>query len=453
MLVPQTIALRDRILAAAFVGCAVGLGWGIRGDFGHWLGAAYPGACLGLAFAYVSGQKAFFRWMPILGALTGIFISTGGEMSYGMLHGYAKNTEFWNYTYGFGTLFLQGGAWGTFGGCALGLLMQKERPPVAMWFYGICVACTSGLLAMYVIVDGLGFHMNPGRSDSVVGYAFGVIALMIWLKVRGYKLGLRGAILGFIAFGLGMSLGRLLGNWSYHLSFETNHWNIMEISCGLIGGFVFTFGMLGVKAEAPLEDRGFRKATRFGAAYVMAIIPVAHFLLRIVIEGKQNRWAETPHLLQYKNPEGIATATFVSMVLICLLAIAGTFIWLYHHKKEQSRFAWFPVMFFSLLMLVFQNLSSLHFFESHRENFFDTHGAFWILYALMAAYVIYRQFLARRELVESEEIFARFDWRKWTAFAVLAFILIVALAGLINNEDTAKSSRTRFPDDSTLAPG
>ena len=43
----------DRFFRSVFVAIAVGLGWGIRGDFGHLIGAMYPGAILGLAFCYV----------------------------------------------------------------------------------------------------------------------------------------------------------------------------------------------------------------------------------------------------------------------------------------------------------------------------------------------------------------------------------------------------------------
>ena len=57
-------------LTAVFLALAVGLGWGIRGDFGHLLGAMYPGAALALGLAFVSGQRSLFLWMPIIAALS-----------------------------------------------------------------------------------------------------------------------------------------------------------------------------------------------------------------------------------------------------------------------------------------------------------------------------------------------------------------------------------------------
>ena len=71
--------LPDKIGRSLFVALAVGLGWGIRGDFGHLVGAMYPGAALALGLAYVSGQRSLFLWMPILAALSAIGIGSGGR--------------------------------------------------------------------------------------------------------------------------------------------------------------------------------------------------------------------------------------------------------------------------------------------------------------------------------------------------------------------------------------
>ena len=83
------MSLLDRTVRSLFVALAVGLGWGIRGDFGHLLGAMYPGAALALGLAFVSGQRSLFLWMPIIAALSALGIGAGGSMSYGILHGYA----------------------------------------------------------------------------------------------------------------------------------------------------------------------------------------------------------------------------------------------------------------------------------------------------------------------------------------------------------------------------
>ena len=85
------MSLADRIGRSLFVALAVGLAWGIRGDFGHLVGAMYPGAVLAMALAYVSGQRSLFLWMPVIAAASALAIGAGGLMSYGILHGYAQS--------------------------------------------------------------------------------------------------------------------------------------------------------------------------------------------------------------------------------------------------------------------------------------------------------------------------------------------------------------------------
>ena len=48
----------DRTGRSLFVAAAVGLARGVRGDYGHVVGAMYPGAVLGLAWVAVAGSPA-----------------------------------------------------------------------------------------------------------------------------------------------------------------------------------------------------------------------------------------------------------------------------------------------------------------------------------------------------------------------------------------------------------
>ena len=75
------MSVADRIGRSLFVALAVGLAWGIRGDFGHLVGAMYPGAVLAMALAYVSGQRSLFLWMPVLAGVSALAIGSGGMCS------------------------------------------------------------------------------------------------------------------------------------------------------------------------------------------------------------------------------------------------------------------------------------------------------------------------------------------------------------------------------------
>jgi len=196
------MSLGDRIGRSVFVALAVGLGWGIRGDFGHLVGAMYPGAALGLGLAYVSGQRSLFLWMPILAALSGLGIGSGGMMSYALLHGYAQSDTLVNYAYGFCTLFLQGSAWGTFGGALIGLMLERKPLHTGEWLGLIGSVLIGGWLTSFLVVDVLGFPINPPRNNGSIAFMGAALAQLIWLACNDKPSGLRGAILGYVGFGL-----------------------------------------------------------------------------------------------------------------------------------------------------------------------------------------------------------------------------------------------------------
>ena len=445
----------DRFLRSAFVALAVGLGWGIRGDFGHLIGAMYPGAALGLAFCYVSGQKSLFRWMPFLAAISAVGIGTGGHMSYGILHGYAQADTFINYAYGFLTLFLQGAAWGVFGCAAVGLLLEEPRVKPGEWVGAMLTILFAGAAVYTLVVVLLGFHINPPRSDASIGFTGGAIGLFLWLALNKKRLGLRAATLGYVGFGIGMSGGRLLGNIANvgtTLSFgglgpfSINHWNVMEVSVGLIGGFVFAWGMLGLKYPDPPEGENQSLLSIYGALYVLAGIPLLHRLTRVELPKKFDEWTEALRRYGYQDPEGLARGTMTVLSVVCVVGFIGALIWLYLHFKGKHRWAWFPVLWLSVVMLLYQNVNALYFLYPRQPNQINMHFVFWILLGLMAAYVI-RQGIkgGPLPLLDTEEAASRFRCLRWAAIGLAAYVVIVLMAGFINGDHTMKTANTRWP--------
>lgn len=431
----------DRILRSLFVALAVGLGWGIRGDFGHQLGAMFPGAALGLGFAYVSGQKSMFKWMPLLGLIGGLGIATGGTMSYGLLHGYAKADTLINYAYGFFTLFLEGGAWGCFGCAFIGLALEKDRLKASELFAIFLTIVLGGILLYVFVVNLIGFHINPGRNDISIGFTGGTIGLFLWLAFNNRPLGMRGAVLGYIGFGLGMAYGRLLGNASYALPFTINHWNIMEVMCGFIGGFIFTYGMLGKRFDEPPKSENYPLLNIYGIFYVMFLIPFLHFALRVNPVEKKEQWIQTLTRFGVKLEDFqlfYIDLTMIMVYLVCFIAFVGAGIWLYIHLKEKYTFAAFPLLFFSFLMLLIQYLNAFYFIHPYRIM----HNVNLVFLVLM---VIYAVCIKKEEFVIAEEKYNQFRPWKWLIGAVAAYLILLVLASFINGEETMRTANTRFP--------
>ena len=113
--------------ATLTVALALGLAWAVRGHFGHEHGAAWAGAVGALAVVAASGRRDWIARLPIAAAIGGIGWGIGGMMSYGIVVGYCRGTDFANVLYGFAMLSVIGGLYGYMGGGLLGLAQTAEH--------------------------------------------------------------------------------------------------------------------------------------------------------------------------------------------------------------------------------------------------------------------------------------------------------------------------------------
>jgi hypothetical protein len=444
------MSIADRIGRSLFVALAVGLAWGIRGDFGHLVGAMYPGAVLALAFAYVSGQRSLFVWMPVLAGVSALAIGSGGTMSYGILHGYAQSDTFINYGYGFLTLFLQGSAWGTFGGGLIGLLLERRPMRTGEWLGLIGSVLFAGWIVSFLVVDVIGFQINPPRNNGSIAFMGAALGQLIWLACNRKPSGLRGAILGYAGFGVGMAAGRLLGNIANVLQvnhgFAINHWNVMETSCGFIASFIYCFGMVARAYPEPPENENISLASVYGIIYVLGIIPLWHRLNRIQPAAKVAEWAKALKTYEYPDPDGLAQTVLWMIDGVCVLGFVGAALWMLIHFRRWQRWSVLPVLWLSGTMLLFQNLNALYFFYPARSKYINMHHVFWVMFGLMLLYA----FVTRHEPVELTEGSSalpepRFAVLGWLAATVATLGIVIFLAGFVNNEKTMATANTRWP--------
>ena len=120
------------LLSLLTVGMSLGTAWAIRGQFGHEHGAAWAGSIGSIAILLVAKRQDWFSkaFQIIVSGAMGWGI--GGVMSYGLVVGYGRDTEFINVYYGLISLFVIGGLYGFIGGGLFGLsLSNSSKSPVA----------------------------------------------------------------------------------------------------------------------------------------------------------------------------------------------------------------------------------------------------------------------------------------------------------------------------------
>ena len=84
------------LLSLLTVGMTLGTAWAIRGQFGHEHGAAWAGSIGSIAILLIANRKDWFAkaFQIIISGAMGWGIA--GVMSYGMVVGYGRDTEFVN---------------------------------------------------------------------------------------------------------------------------------------------------------------------------------------------------------------------------------------------------------------------------------------------------------------------------------------------------------------------
>ena len=287
-------------LRVLWVALSLSIGWGIRGNFGHEIGALLPGALAAMAAVLLSGRSDWHRRLPFF-ALAGAFgWSIGGCMSYMQVIAYTHSGHSLTQAYGFACLFVLGFLWAAIGGAttalpafldrrrltdffaplgAVLLVWILEEVMVAVWFNvnadyrqesplywydtswleaaGVFVGVL-GLAALrrrwdsasslllhgavgwwlgfLILVVGLGLRMTPPRGDNWAGCIGTVIGIWVW----SWRQGLPGvtfvSLLTGLIGGFGFATATLIKLTGMTTGWETNWHSILEQSYGLING-------------------------------------------------------------------------------------------------------------------------------------------------------------------------------------------------------------------------
>ena len=270
------------LYALILTALAGGMGWGIRGQYGHETGAMIFGVLVGFVIVLLFMPRASaLQAARVIGLFT-LAIGFGGSMTYGETVGLTMDvgvhgniTEpHWNpgaYRWGILGLALKGGLWIGFGGLFLGMGLSGKRygsremlglglAMLVLFFFGKWLLNTpfdpeARKLPYFYFSDHWRWepaeNVNP-RREVWGGLLFAFAGLTSYLAfVKHDRLALNLGLWGIVG-GLGFPIGQSFQaafNWDSKHFTETswwqigvNSWNMMEVTFGMIAGFSIGLG-------------------------------------------------------------------------------------------------------------------------------------------------------------------------------------------------------------------
>jgi hypothetical protein len=271
-----SVPLAKAMLLTAMAG---GMGWGIRGQYGHETGAMIAGVLVATVLVMLFCPKFNTLSSARSIAWVTIAISFGGCMTYGQTVGLTHdgpligNTE--ALRWGLLGLFIKGGIWIGFAGVVLGMALGGQRyttGELGLMFGGMIFLMFLGIYLLnepFRPADGSlpkiyfsdHWHWEPDtelkpRREKWGGLLLALAGLWAYTGIiKRDSLALRMGIWGVIGGGFGFSLGQCVQAFhAWHPEWFVdgflmkmdrfiNWWNMMETSFGVIFGAILALGL------------------------------------------------------------------------------------------------------------------------------------------------------------------------------------------------------------------
>ena len=230
-------------------------------------GAAIPGAFIAMAVAVILGLTRGGRTasrdpaheLVRLAAFGAIGFWFGGEMTYGQMFNFTRNTVANGEYYWWGILgtVVKGGAWQGAGAACIGLGLMRKR---YRW-QEIAALMLVMTAASAIAIQLLNRPLHPGTNLGLISFSYdpvnpdnaprtemwagpwaGIIVLLLYAGiVKKDRVTLRFGLYGILGGGCGFAVGQMLQAYSWAhpgIAFHSwiDWWKVMELTFGFIGG-------------------------------------------------------------------------------------------------------------------------------------------------------------------------------------------------------------------------
>ncbi|MAR35633.1 MAG: hypothetical protein CMG19_02315 [Candidatus Marinimicrobia bacterium] len=272
-------AIKNPLVPMCFAALAGGMGWGIRGQYGHETGAMLAGLLVALVVVYFFAYQFSSIDAAKAVALATVAIGFGGSMTYGQTLGLTQDPPLIGniaaLRWGLIGTFIKGSIWIGFFGLFLGLgLGGKKYSPIEIILI-LFVSVFFLYLGIYILNEPFDpenkklpfiyfsddWYWEPGenlkpRREQWGGLALALSFLLFYISILKKDILARNmTVWGMFAGGLGFTLGQCVQ--AYHawnanvikngflssIYPYINWWNMMEITFGAVFAFIITFGL------------------------------------------------------------------------------------------------------------------------------------------------------------------------------------------------------------------
>jgi len=321
---PVNSGLRVPLWRVVLLGAAAGgLGWGIRGQYGHETGAMMAGLLVCLTLSLSLARHLNSGSVAKAVAWGAIAMGLGGSMTYGQTVGLTHDpvhVGHWEVLrWGMLGLGIKGALWIGFGGTFLGMGLGGTRYRVrelALVWLGLLGLCASGiglfnepydpshriLPRIYFSADWrwLPDAVLKPRREVWGGFLLALAGLLAWTGVvrrdgLAWRMGLWGCLGGAVGFPLGQCIQAFhawnpqlfVDGWGARIASVTNWWNFMETTFGATMGGMLALG-LWIHRWRIREAADDGKRIHLGVEWIALGI---HTVLLAAEEFTDQRWA------------------------------------------------------------------------------------------------------------------------------------------------------------------
>jgi len=327
-------------MALLIVAMSLGTAWAVRGKFGHEQGAAWAGAVGALSLILVAGRQDWYDKVFKIALASAFGWGIGGMISYGVVVGYGRGSDFGNVYYGLLMLFVIGALYGFLGGGFFGLAISDVKAARIKWHSLITEMLAFGLLTYAFLINQLEWFMTPPRSELWAA-CLGASIAMAWFMVRNGNLAaLRAGIYASLGAGFGFAFGNFLQVIGSGSALPFNFWNVMEYSIGFFGGLGMAYGTL--TSQWPAGDvEPTRKSNLLPVVLITVFIPLLVLSQSFVTE-------KLSFLLKIGGDEntvfGFQVLALVSIMILILIVLTK----FYQDRYAQSDIKWIFVLYLGL---------------------------------------------------------------------------------------------------------